>query len=66
MSAPATAPVRVPTHPRVPVPSSARAVLSVDLNALRANWARLNEASGRAECAGVLKAAARFVAERRA
>jgi alanine racemase len=35
---------------------SARAVLTVDLAALRANWARLNQASGRAECAGVIKA----------
>jgi alanine racemase len=35
---------------------SARAVLNVDLGALRANWARLNEVSGRAECAGVIKA----------
>jgi alanine racemase len=35
---------------------SARAVLTVDLSALRANWARLNEVSGRAECAGVIKA----------
>ena len=39
-----------------PVPPSARAVLTVDLAALRANWARLNQASGRAECAGVIKA----------
>jgi alanine racemase len=31
-------------------------VLTVDLAALRANWARLNEVSGRAECAGVIKA----------
>ena len=38
------------------MPLTARAVLSVDLAALRANWARLNEASGRAECAGVIKA----------
>ena len=38
------------------VPLSARAVLTVDLSALRSNWARLNEASGRAECAGVVKA----------
>ena len=38
------------------MPLSARAVLTVDLNALRANWARLNQASGRAECAGVIKA----------
>jgi alanine racemase len=30
--------------------------LTVDLSALRSNWARLNEASGRAECAGVIKA----------
>ena len=41
---------------RAPIPLSARAVLTVDLAALRANWARLNEVSGRAECAGVLKA----------
>jgi alanine racemase len=31
-------------------------VLTVDLAALRANWARVNQASGRAECAGVIKA----------
>lgn len=43
-------------RPRGPVPLSARAVLTVDLAALRANWARLNQASGRAECAGVIKA----------
>ena len=42
--------------PRAPVPATARAVLAVDLAALRANWARLNSASGRAECAGVIKA----------
>ena len=41
---------------RAPIPLSARAVLNVDLSALRANWARLNEVSGRAECAGVIKA----------
>jgi alanine racemase len=41
---------------RASVPLSARAVLTVDLAALRANWARLNQASGRAECAGVIKA----------
>src|SRR5262245_52263998 len=41
---------------KAPIPLSARAVLTVDLAALRANWARLNEVSGRAECAGVLKA----------
>ena len=51
-----TGPVSVSARPRVPVPSSARAVLTVDLGALRANWARLNQASGRAECAGVIKA----------
>jgi alanine racemase len=45
-----------PVRPRAPIPLSARAVLSVDLPALRANWARLNEVSGRAECAGVIKA----------
>jgi alanine racemase len=43
-------------RPRKGVPLSARAVLTVDLSALRSNWARLNEASGRAECAGVIKA----------
>jgi alanine racemase len=43
-------------RPKTPVPLSARAVLNVDLAALRANWARLNEVSGRAECAGVIKA----------
>jgi len=41
---------------RAAIPVSARAVLTVDLSALRANWARLNEVSGRAECAGVIKA----------
>lgn len=46
----------VPARPRAPVPLSARAILTVDLAALRANWARLNQASGRAECAGVIKA----------
>jgi alanine racemase len=30
--------------------------LAVDLSALRANWAHLNRVSGRAECAGVIKA----------
>src|SRR5262249_31335258 len=43
-------------RPRAAIPLSARAVLTVDLAALRANWRRLNEVSGRAECAGVLKA----------
>jgi alanine racemase len=45
-----------PTRPRASIPLSARAILTVDLAALRANWARLNQASGRAECAGVIKA----------
>ncbi|MEZ5124588.1 MAG: alanine racemase, partial [Solirubrobacterales bacterium] len=39
-----------------PVPADARAVLTIDLGALRANWAELNRVSGRAECAGVIKA----------
>jgi alanine racemase len=39
-----------------PVPAEARAVLHIDLTALRANWARLNVESGKAETAGVLKA----------
>jgi alanine racemase len=38
------------------VPADARAVLRIDLAALRANWARLNEETGRAVCAGVVKA----------
>ncbi len=45
-----------PSRARAALPLSARAVLTVDLGALRANWARLNEVSGRAECAGVIKA----------
>jgi alanine racemase len=38
------------------IPPDARAVLRIDLGALRANWALLNQQSGRAECAGVVKA----------
>lgn len=38
------------------VPPDARAVLRIDLAALRANWARLNAETGSAECAGVIKA----------
>lgn len=38
------------------VPLSARSVLTINLDALRANWAKLNQASGRAECAGMIKA----------
>src|SRR6056297_1387507 len=38
------------------VPASARAVLEIDLDALRANWARLNKVAGTAECAGIVKA----------
>jgi alanine racemase len=40
----------------VAVPPDARAVLTIKLDALRRNWARLNAASGQAECAGVVKA----------
>lgn len=40
----------------ITVPVSARAVLEIDLNALRANWAKLNVVAGAAECAGVVKA----------
>ena len=53
MSAASKAP---PRRSRTSIPLSARAVLTIDLAALRANWARLNEVSGRAECAGVIKA----------
>jgi alanine racemase len=38
------------------VPADARAVLRIDLDALRANWARLDAETGSAECAGVVKA----------
>lgn len=38
------------------VPPDSRAVLTIKLDALRRNWARLNAASGQAECAGVVKA----------
>ena len=38
------------------IPPESRAVLHIDLIALRANWARLNQESGKAETAGVLKA----------
>lgn len=38
------------------IPAEARAVLSVDLAALRGNWARLKAMAPRAECAGVVKA----------
>ena len=38
------------------IPVDARAVLTINLEALRANWGELNRVSGRAECAGVIKA----------
>ncbi|MGE0698997.1 MAG: alanine racemase [Hyphomicrobiaceae bacterium] len=38
------------------IPPDARAVLTIDLAALRENWDMLNRASGNAECAGVIKA----------
>jgi alanine racemase len=38
------------------IPPDARAVLRIDLSALRANWSRLNAETGSAECAGVIKA----------
>lgn len=38
------------------VPLDARAVLTIDLAALRSNWSELNKASDKAECAGVIKA----------
>jgi alanine racemase len=47
----------LPTRPSAPaIPTDARAVLTISLDALRANWAELNKVSGRAECAGVIKA----------
>jgi alanine racemase len=41
---------------RPEIPPEARAVLTINLGALRANWATLNRNSGTAECAGVIKA----------
>jgi alanine racemase len=38
------------------IPPDARAVLTIDLAALRANWSALDQESGHAECAGVIKA----------
>ena len=38
------------------IPADARAVLTINLAALRANWGALNRVSGTAECAGVIKA----------
>lgn len=40
----------------IAAPPEARAVLQIDLGALKANWATLNAASGSAECAAVVKA----------
>ncbi len=39
-----------------PIPPDARAVLTIDLDALRSNWRALNAVSGKAACAGVVKA----------
>ena len=38
------------------IPLSARSLLTIDLDAIKSNWAKLNQASGRAECAGMIKA----------
>jgi alanine racemase len=38
------------------IPLSARSIVSIDLDAIRDNWAKINQASGRAECAGIIKA----------
>ena len=43
-------------HDRHAIAPDARAVLTINLAALRGNWSALNKASGRAECAGVIKA----------
>ena len=40
----------------ISIPPDARAVLTINLGALRANWGELNRVSGNAECAGVIKA----------
>lgn len=44
------------SHPRTAIPADARAVLTINLEALRANWATINRISAAAECAGVIKA----------
>lgn len=46
----------MPKSDKTSVPVDARAVLSIDLAALRANWATINKNSSAAECAGVIKA----------
>lgn len=51
-----TAPERAGGVDDAVVPADARAVLRIDLDALRANWARLNNETGAAECTGVIKA----------
>ncbi len=51
MISPAAAPQSRPI-----IPADARAVLTINLAALRANWATINRNSGAAECAGVIKA----------
>ena len=43
-------------HDRNAIPPDARAVLTINLTALRGNWSALNNVSGKAECAGVIKA----------
>jgi alanine racemase len=50
--------MRAPASPstELAVPADARAVLRIDLAALRANWQHLNKVCGSAECAGVIKA----------
>ena len=49
-------PLHAAPHVRPAVPPDARGVLTINLAALRANWATLNRNSGAAECAGVIKA----------
>lgn len=49
------------THPNAEgldafTPADARAVLQINLDALRANWRKLSQKAGAAECAGVIKA----------
>ena len=51
-----TAPAQPPGAGDAIIPPDARAVLRIDLGALRENWARLNAATGGADCAGVVKA----------
>src|SRR6185437_11087547 len=54
-SIPAASPLS-PDVSQAPVPATATGVLTVDLDAIVANWRKLEKAAVPAECAGVIKA----------